>query len=135
MSLPQLVRTSAFFRPNSGRSPRLLEIVFDDRAENIHKNQEKSSFLAIFSRFFEFQPSLPRNFRGNCRSVASISDRDSLPAWIKAEQESAGRRDHRHAETSSRVCLGTASRLAEIIERTMHVKSSIADAEQNCWTL
>jgi hypothetical protein len=90
---------------------------------------------AIFSRFFgvwvKFAPRFPRK----ALFVRSISDRNSLAARIKSEQEAPGRRDHCHAETSARVSLGTTSRLAEIIERTMHVKSSIADTEQNCRTL
>jgi len=60
-------------------------IVFDDYAENIHKNQEKSLILANFSRFFEFGSRLTRHFRGKVRLCASNSDRDSLRARIKAE--------------------------------------------------
>jgi hypothetical protein len=110
-------------------------IVFDDYAEILHKNQDNSSVSAIFSRFFEFWAVLTLVFPGKSRGARRRLDGDAPCARIKAEQKPAGRGDHRHVETSPRIGLGTPSRLAEIIERTMHVKSAITDAEQNRWTL
>jgi hypothetical protein len=110
-------------------------IVFDDYAEILHKNQDNSSVLAIFSRFFEFWANLTPIFPGKSRGARRHLDRDAPCARIKAKQKPAGRGDHRHVESSPRVGLGAPSCLAEVIERTMHVKGSIADAEQYRWTL
>ena len=109
---------------------------FDDYAGNVQQNQEKPAILALFSRFFlmtsRFGP-----VRARWPILAKGSDLHGRPLSprVVGHEESARGGHHGDAEAGPGVSLGALVRLLEIVERAVHVKRAVADAEQNGGTL
>ncbi len=93
------------------------------------------SQLLFFPLTIESETTLDREKRAQeSRVRAGDSNSGTDSARIKCHEESAGRRDHGDREPGTRVGFGTPDGLTEVVESLMHVKTTIADPQQDCRT-
>jgi hypothetical protein len=98
--------------------------------------RQKSSIFWVFPGFLSFGPGFTLFFPGKPAPGGQISsDCNSLPPRLETHQKPAGRRDHGDHEPGPGISLGGPDRLAEITKDPVHPARTVADTQQDRWTL